>query len=113
MNDMISITREEYDRLREAAEDLADLQAYDRAKADLAAGDDELIPEEYANRLIDGEAPLRVYRDLRSMTQQALADASGVNRAYIAEIEGGRKPGSAAALKKLAAALKISVDDLI
>jgi hypothetical protein len=44
MNEMVTIPREEYDRLRAAAEDLADLQSYDRAKAALAAGADELIP---------------------------------------------------------------------
>lgn len=30
---MVTIPREEYDRLREAADDLADLSAYDGAKA--------------------------------------------------------------------------------
>lgn len=113
MNQMVTITREEYDRLRAAAEDLADLQAFDSAKAALASGDEELIPDEYVGRILDGEAPLRVYRDLRGLTQQALADKSGVNRAYIAEIETGKKPGSTAALKKLAEALGIDIGDLI
>lgn len=113
MNQMVTITREEYDRLREAAEDLADLQAYDRAKAALDAGEEELIPDEYVGRILDGENPVRVFRDFRGLTQQALADASGVNRVYIAEIETGRKPGSAKTLKAIAAALGLSVDDLI
>src|SRR3989338_5421808 len=64
MNEMVTIPREEYDRLRAAAEDLADLQSYDRAKAALAAGAEELIPGDYANRLLDGESPLRVDRNL-------------------------------------------------
>jgi hypothetical protein len=38
MNEMVTIPREEYDRLRAAAEDLADLQTYDRAKAALGSG---------------------------------------------------------------------------
>lgn len=113
MNEMVTITREEYDRLREAAADLFDLQAYDRAKAALAAGEEELIPAEFADRLLDGESPIRVYRDLRGMTQKTLSEASGVNRVYIAEIEAGKKPGSAHSLKALAQALSVSVDDLI
>jgi DNA-binding XRE family transcriptional regulator len=112
MNEMVTIPRAEYDRLRAAAEDLADLQAYDRAQAALATGEDELIPAEYANRLLNGDSPLRVYRDLRCLTQAALAERSGVNRVTVAEIETGRKRGSVATLRKLADALGVAVDDL-
>ena len=112
MNEMVTIPRAEYDLLRAAAEDLADLQAYDRAKAALEAGDDELIPAEYVNRLLNGDSPLRVYRDLRGMTQSVLAGLSGVNRVTVAEIEIGRKQGSVATLRKLASALDMKVDDL-
>src|SRR3546814_7710208 len=62
---ILTIPRDEYDRLREAAEDLVDLRAYDRAKADLASGRDELVPSDYADRILEGESPLRVWRDLR------------------------------------------------
>lgn len=112
MNEMVTITRAEYDLLRAAAEDLADLQTYDRAKAALAAGEDEMIPAEYVNRLLNGDNPLRVYRDLRGMTQSALAQRSGVNRVTVAEIETGRKQGSVATLRKLASALGVAVDDV-
>lgn len=112
MNEMVTIPRAEYDLLRAAAEDLADLQSYDRAKASLEAGDDELIPAEYVNRLLNGDSPLRVYRDLRCLTQSALAERSGVNRVTVAEIETGRKQGSVATLRKLASALEVTVDDL-
>ena len=112
MNEMVTIPREEYDRLRAAVEDLADLQSYDRAKAALAAGEDELIPVGYVNRLLNGENALRVYRDLRGLTQVALAEKAGVNRVSVAEIETGRKQGSVATLRALAAALGITLDDL-
>ena len=92
---------------------LADLQIYDRAKAALASGEEELIPAEFVKRMIGGENPVRVFRDLRGMTQVALSEASGVNRVYIAEIEAGKKPGSAQTLKALASALGVTVDDLI
>ncbi|PKP99699.1 MAG: transcriptional regulator [Alphaproteobacteria bacterium HGW-Alphaproteobacteria-13] len=112
MNKMVTIPQEEYDRLREAAEALSDLHVYDRVKADLASGADERIPGEFAKRLIAGERPLRVYRDLRGLTQQALATASGVNRVQIADIEAGRSTGSVATLRKLADALGVGLDDL-
>jgi mRNA interferase RelE/StbE len=113
MNEMVTITREEYQKLRDAAEELSDLRSYDRARADLASGDDELVPAEYVNRVLAGESALRVFRDLRGLTQLRLAGASGVNRVQIADIEAGRKTGSVETLKKLAHALGIAIDDLV
>lgn len=112
MDEMVTIPREEYERLRACAEDLADLQAYDRSKAALADGEDELIPAEYVDRILDGEHPLRVYREFRGLTQAALAERAGVNRVTVAEIEIGRKRGSVATLRKLAEALGVTMDDL-
>lgn len=112
MNEMVTIPREEYDRLQAAAEDLADLQNFDRAKAALAAGEEELVPAEFVNRLLNGERALRVYRDLRGLTQEALAAKAGVNRVTVAEIETGRKQGSVESLRALANALGIALDDL-
>jgi DNA-binding XRE family transcriptional regulator len=112
MNEMVMISRGELDRLRAAAEELADLQSYDRAKAALMEGGDEWIPSQYANRLLDGESPLRVYRNLRGLTQAALAERAGVNRVTVAEIETGRKQGSVATLRALAGALDVTLDDL-
>jgi len=113
MDEMVTIPREEYDRLQAAAEHLAELQTFDSAKAALAAGEDELIPADYANRLLNGEIPLRVYRELRGMTQAALAEKAGVSRVTVAEIETGRKHGSISTLRSLADALSVSLDDLV
>ncbi len=109
MNDTVTITRHEYDRLRAAAEELEDIRAYDKAMAEPG----ESIAAEYVHRLIDGESPVRVFRDLRGITQVALASKSGVNRVQIANIEAGKKTGSVNTLKKLADALDVTVDDLI
>jgi len=113
MTEMITIPLAEYQSLVEAREDLEDIAASNAVLASLAAGTEELIPAEYAHRIIDGESPLRVYREYRGLTQVALAAASGVNRVQIAEIEAKRKSGSVATLKKLAVALKLDLDDLV
>ncbi len=105
----VTITREEYDRLCEAADELADIEAYDRAMADGG----ESIPAEYVKRIVEGESPLRVFRDLRGLTQEALAHSSGVNRVQIADIEAGRKTGSVQTLGKLASTLGVTIDDLV
>jgi DNA-binding XRE family transcriptional regulator len=112
MNEMVTVSRREYDRLRAAAEDMADLQAYDRAKAAMRTGEEELVPARFANRLLDGESPVRVYRDLRGLTQAALAEKAGVNRVTVAELETGRKQGSVTTLQRVADALAVTLDDL-
>ncbi|MCA3457401.1 MAG: helix-turn-helix transcriptional regulator [Rhodobacter sp.] len=112
MNQTVTIPRAEYDGLRRASEDMDDLQAYDRAIASLSAGEDELIAAEFADRLLNGEAPLRVYRDCRRLSQPQLARLSGVNRVQIIDIEAGRKTGSVGTLCKLATELRVDLDDL-
>ncbi|SLK09711.1 helix-turn-helix transcriptional regulator [Novosphingobium mathurense] len=112
MGEMITIPLDEYRAMKAAVIDLADLHSYDRAMAAIARGEEELVPAEVAQRLFDGEAPLRVWREYRGLTQQALANASGVNRVQIANIEAGDRVGSVATLGKLADALGILIDDL-
>ncbi|PEQ10604.1 transcriptional regulator [Novosphingobium sp. PC22D] len=113
MGEMISISLEEYRSLKGAAEELADLQAYDRAVAQLANGNEELLPAEFVKRMLSGGSPLRVWREFRGLTQTALAEASSVNRVQIVDIESGRKSGSIETVKKLADALGITLDELI
>ena len=113
MNDMVTISKTEYEALCAAAEDLADLKAYDTASSMLANGDEELIPAEFVNRLLNGDNPLKVYREIRGHTQAQLAKISDVNRTTIGEIEIGRKQGSVATLGRLANALNVTIDDLV
>jgi transcriptional regulator with XRE-family HTH domain len=47
------------------------------------------------------------------MTQAALAEAAGVHRIYIAQIEGGTKVPSIATLEKIAKALGVRVGKLL
>lgn len=92
---------------------MADLSAHDGAKAALAASEDELVPADYAKRLIAGESPQRVWRELRGLSQARLGAVSGVNRVQIADIEAGRSKGSVETVRKLAAPLGVRVDDLV
>ena len=100
-------------RLMNDAETLADVTAYDAAKGRLDRGEDELIPIEITERRLAGESPVRIWRDHRALTQEALAKRSRVSRAMIAAIESGHKTGGIATLKKLAAALKVDLDNLV
>ncbi|KAA0970445.1 helix-turn-helix transcriptional regulator [Aureimonas fodinaquatilis] len=109
MTERVTIEKVEYERLRAAADELSHIIAYDVAMADGG----ESIPAELVKLMIDGEHPLRIYRDFRGLTQAGLSELSGVNRVQIADIEAGRKSGSIETVKKLAAALSVTIDDLI
>ena len=113
MNETVTISKAEYERLCTVEEDFEDLQATLAVETRIAAGADELVPARIADRLIDGEPPLRVWREYRGLSQSALARGTGVNRVQIVEIEGGRNTGSVHTLRRLADALGISVDDLV
>ena len=96
-----------------AEEDHAAIQAALAVEARIARGEEELVPASVVDRLIDGEPPLRVWREFRDQSQAALARASGVNRVQIVDIEAGRSRGSVHTLRRLADALSVAVDDLI
>ena len=113
MNETVTIPKVEYDRLCAIEEEFADIQAALAVEARIASGEEELLPARMVDRLIDGESPLRVWREHRQFSQSALARASGVNRVQIVEIEAGRNSGSVHTLRKLADALRVAVDDLI
>jgi len=94
-------------KLKEDAEMLADVKAYDVAKARLDDGSDELIPLEITERRLHGEPALRIWREHRKLTQEQLAKKARVSRALIAAIETKRKTGSVDTWKKLGAALDV------
>lgn len=75
-------------------------------------GEDELVPGEIADRLIDGENKIRVWREYRGLSARGLADKAEISPAYLSQIEGGTRDGTLETIKRIAAALGISVDDL-
>jgi DNA-binding XRE family transcriptional regulator len=99
-------------KLVEDAEMLADVRAYDAAKARLENGEDELVPLEIVERRLSGENTLRIWREHRKFTQEHLAKKARVSRAMIAAIETDRKTGSVSTWKKLGAALDVSWEQL-
>ena len=113
MNETVTIPRVEYDRLCALEEEFADIQAALAVEARIAGGEEELLPAQMVDRLIDGESPLRVWRECRQFSQSALARVSGVSRVQIVEIESGRNSGSVHTLCKLANALRVTVDDIL
>ena len=56
---------------------------------------------------------LRTLRRLRAMSQEELAEESGVGRATISRIERGETGAHGRTLRKLAAALSVGVEELV
>ena len=96
---------DEYEELPEA---LADAEAMRRVRDD---PDEEDVPVAFARRMWNGESPVRVWREMRGMNATRLA-AANVSRSYLSAIERGTKRGSVDALKRLAAALGVGIEDL-
>ena len=109
---MVVLSLKDYEQLCAAAEDMADIRAYDRAKERLEAGTDEMIPADFADRILDGESPVRVWREYRGLSIKQLAAGANISAAYLSQIEGGSRNGSLSTLRALAKALSLDVDDL-
>jgi DNA-binding XRE family transcriptional regulator len=115
--DTVTLSRAEYEALIERIEDAEDTAALDRLEARIAAeGADaalaDCLPIELAERLCAGEHPIRMWRKHRGLTREALAVAAGVSPSYLTEIETRKKAGNFDVIARLAAALRISLDDI-
>jgi DNA-binding XRE family transcriptional regulator len=113
----VTLRRAEYDDLLarvEDAEDLAAVAAAEAREAALGVGKARAahLPAERVKELLAGEHPIRVWRRHRGLTREALAAKARVSGSYVTEIETGRKPGSFAAIARLAAALDAPLDTI-
>jgi len=110
------LPRKEYEALAakaaEADEDVGTARLVARARKDIAAGA-LLIPKAVADRLTKGENALRVFREWRDVTQLHLSFKTGIGQGYLSDLENGRRKGTTAALKKIAAVLDVPLDLLV
>lgn len=88
--------------------------ADDAALFDAAHASDDgfRIPAAVANAILDGEQPVKVWREQRGLTQEVLAEKAGINKAYLCQIETRKRVGALKTLKAIADALALKVDDL-
>ena len=115
--DTVTLTRAQYEKLVARAEDAQDRAVVDRAEArekDLGfeKAHANALPIELVKELASGAHPARVWRKHRGKTIEQIAEASGVPKGYLSEIETRKKPGSLDAMIKIAAALDVRLDDL-
>ena len=104
---------EEYQRLVADAEMLQDIRDHDEVKLALANENEELIPSEVTYALLNGENPIRVWREYRGLTQQQVADEARISKPYLSQLESGQRKGTAEVLAAVARALNVSLDDVV
>ena len=91
---------------------LQDIRAYDEAKLSVAHGE-ELIPSEVTYAILDGENPIRMWREYRGMTRQQVAEKAGISKPYLSQLESGQRRGTTEVLSAVASALDVSLEDLV
>jgi DNA-binding XRE family transcriptional regulator len=105
----VIVPKKTYDRMIEDLDDLDDIRAHDRAKAK----PQEFVPREIVDRLVAGESHIKVWREYRGKTQQQVADEVKISKPYLSQLENGLREASISVIKRIAAALKVDVDDLV
>jgi ribosome-binding protein aMBF1 (putative translation factor) len=73
----------------------------------------DYLTGEEMRRILADESPVKVWREKRGLSQRDLAEKAEVSASYLAEIETGKKPGSAEALRKLSRVLVIPMENLV
>ena len=102
---------EEYRHLRAIAEDVTDAAAAYAVRKRIDEGE-ELVPAAIANRLLDGENPVRVWREHRGMSVKEVAAKAGLSPPYLSQIETGRREGTMKSMVAIARALRVDLGDL-
>ncbi len=107
LSEELAALSRDIDTLRERLEDREAEMAYLRTR------DQPSVPDAVLGRLLDGESPLRVWREHRGLTLRELAARRKLGASTLSEIETGTSEGSVRALRHIATVLDVSIDDLL
>jgi len=106
------IPYEDYQHFLELLEDEADARAVAEFHEAYTAGREFLVPDELMRRELAGESPIKLWREHRGLTQQELANRSGISKPYLSQIETGKRQGTVETLSALARSLDVPLDVL-
>jgi DNA-binding XRE family transcriptional regulator len=109
------LPRREYERLTALAvgEDAGVARIVRRARAELMAGHEIVLPKAVVDRLTVGGNPIRVLREWRGMTQAELVVSVGITQGYLSDLEAGKRKGPVALHQKIARALAVPIELLL
>ena len=109
-SDTVTLSRADFEALAELVVDAQDMTDVEAVMARITAGETEVFPFEVAERLLDEEHPVKVFREYRGHSVRRLAEVAGVSPSYLSEIETGKKPGSFEAMTQIATALSVPLE---
>lgn len=98
-----------FERIVLLIEDLDDEVLFDRAQS---RDDGFRVPAAVVRCIASGIHPVKAWREYRQSTQEALAASAGISKAYLSQIETGKRHGAIKTLRAIAAALGVALDDL-
>ena len=107
--ELVVLSRAEYEALLVRAEDADDVAIYDVRKAELAASG-VVLPPEVSAAILRGESRLKAIRSWRGETQLHLNVMTGIGQGYLSDLESGRRTGTPETVAKLAQALNVPVE---
>ncbi len=92
-------------------EDFEDCYAVEQALIDYEKG--TTVLGVVVDAILNGESPLRAWRENRGFTLDSLAKRVGVSKSFFSQIENNRKPGSLNLYRRISTVLNVAVDDLV
>lgn len=110
MGEVAILPREEYEALVALVSEAEEDEGTARIVAKGLADGEPSFPKEVVDRLVNGDNPVRVFREWRGMTQVELASQTELSQGHISDIEGGRRVGTPATLRRIADALEVPLD---
>lgn len=111
-DDIVILARAEYEAMLERIEDASDVAAAGAALGRIARGEEEVLTSDEVDALLAAPAPLAFWRKKRGLTQTDLAAQTGISQGYLSDLESGRRTGDVATLRRVARALRVTLDDL-
>lgn len=99
-----------WEEIREKAEMADDIASYNEAKAN---DDGFRVPSCIVDGMLAGEHAVFSWRTERGLTLEALAEKSGLSKAYLSQIESRKRAGTTKTMRAIAKALNVPLDVLI
>lgn len=106
------IPYEDYKHFLELLENEIDTRAVAEFHESYTAGREFLVPAEIVRRELEGESPVKLWREHRGLTQQELATQAKISKPYISQIETGKRQGTVETLGAIARVLNVPLDVL-
>ncbi len=110
--DTVTISREEYNQLLDAQQQMADAAQHARVMAEIAAGL-PTVSEAELDDYLAAPTPLSFWRKRAGKTQAALAAEVDISQAFLAQLEGNNREASLSVMVRLARTLGVKIEDLL